>query len=335
MRSWLLRTLIAAGFVLTLGFAPVRAQTGQIFGEIVGRVDDDAGGVLPGVTVSLSGPAIMGVRSAVTNPDGQYRFPGINPGSYQVKFELAGFATLIRQEIIVAARTTVTIDIAMKIAGVQETITVTGASPTVDVENQKVAARFDAALLEAVPTGKQIYSTATLAPAVVNSRQDPGGINATSKNFMVGARGQHVRDELFRRHGGHAAELRPDVLRRHERDRRAVDRYRGDGRRHRRRRRRQHQRRPEIGEQPVPGAGRLRLHPEIDDQQQRHARADQPRPEPDRADDAAGRAHQRRRADQGGQAVVFRVGSELHHLRGGVAIPVSRASAAFATSPAG
>ena len=136
------------------------------------------------------------------------------------------------------------------------------------------------------------------------------------------ARRQHVRDELFRRHGGHAAELRPDVLRRHERDRRAVDRHRGDGRRHRRRRRRQHQRRPEIGEQPVPGAGRLRLHPEVDDQQQCHARADQPRPEPDRADDAAGRAHQRGRSDQGGQAVVFRVGSELHHLRGGVAIPL-------------
>ena len=179
--------MIAVGFVADpRASPPVSAQTGQIFGEIVGKVADDAGGVLPGVTVSLSGPAIMGVRSAVTNQDGQYRFPGINPGSYQVKFELSGFATLIRQEIIVAARTTVTIDIGMKIAGVQETITVTGASPTVDVENQKVAARFDAALLEAVPTGKQIYSTATLAPAVVNSRQDPGGINATSKNFMVG-----------------------------------------------------------------------------------------------------------------------------------------------------
>ena len=110
MRAWLLRLLIAAGLVLTVGFAPLGAQTGQIFGEIVGKVADEAGGVLPGVTVSLSGPAIMGVRSAVTNPDGQYRFPGINPGSYQVKFELAGFATLIRQEIIVAARTTVTID---------------------------------------------------------------------------------------------------------------------------------------------------------------------------------------------------------------------------------
>ena len=173
MRSWLYRAVVGVGFALFLAVPPVDAQTGQIFGEITGKVADDVGGVLPGVTVSLSGPAIMGIRTAVTNQDGQYRFPGINPGSYQLKFELSGFATLIRQDIIVAARSTATIDIGMQIAGLQETITVTGDSPTVDVETLKVGARFDAALLEAVPTGKQIYSTATLAPAVVNSRQDP------------------------------------------------------------------------------------------------------------------------------------------------------------------
>src|SRR5688572_6793878 len=100
MRALLFRPMIAVGFALTLGVASVSAQTGQIFGEIVGKVADDVGGVLPGVTVTVSGPAIMGVRSAVTNEDGQYRFPGINPGSYQVKFELPGFATMIRQEII-------------------------------------------------------------------------------------------------------------------------------------------------------------------------------------------------------------------------------------------
>ena len=124
---------------------PAAAQTGQIFGEIVGKVADDVGGVLPGVTVSLSGPAIMGVRTAVTNEVGTVSLPGVNPGSYQMKFELSGFATLIREYVIVAARSTVTIDVGMKMAGVQETITVTGASPTVDVENTKVAARFDAA----------------------------------------------------------------------------------------------------------------------------------------------------------------------------------------------
>jgi hypothetical protein len=177
--------IFVAGIVLALGLPAAHAQTGQIFGEIVGKVSDDAGGVLPGVTVTLSGQAVMGVRTAVTDEAGEYRLPGINPGSYTMRFELSGFATLVREEIIVAARTTVTIDGAMKVAGLKETITVTGASPTVDVESTKVAARFDAQTLEAVPTAKQIYSTATLAPAVVNSAQDPAGINATSKNFMI------------------------------------------------------------------------------------------------------------------------------------------------------
>ena len=144
-----------------------------------------SGSVLPGVTVSLSGQAVMGTRTAVTNEVGEYRIPGVNPGSYTIRFELSGFATLVRESVIVAARATVTLDAVMKLAGLQETITVTGASPTVDVANTKVAARLDAAMLEAVPTAKQIYSTATLAPAVVNSAQDPAGINATSKNFMI------------------------------------------------------------------------------------------------------------------------------------------------------
>ena len=62
----LLRTLIAVAFVLTLGLAPLRAQTGQIFGEIVGKVADDVGGVLPGVTVTLSGTACNRERSALS-----------------------------------------------------------------------------------------------------------------------------------------------------------------------------------------------------------------------------------------------------------------------------
>ena len=213
MRAWLLRT-IAVAFVLTLGFTPVHAQTGQIFGEIVGRVGDDAGGVLPGVTVSLSGPAIMGVRSAVTNPDGQYRFPGINPGSYQVKFELSGFATLIRQEIIVAARSTVTIDIAMKIAGRAGN----------HHRHRRLADRG-----RGEPEGRGAVRRG--APRGGADRQTDlqhGDAGAGGGEFAAGSRrhqrdveelhgrprGQHLRDELFRRHGGHAAELRPDVLRR-------------------------------------------------------------------------------------------------------------------------
>ena len=69
----------------TFGVAPAAAQTGQMFGELVGKVTDDQGGALPGVTVTLSGPAVMGTPSVVTGTTGQYRFPAVNSGTYSVR----------------------------------------------------------------------------------------------------------------------------------------------------------------------------------------------------------------------------------------------------------
>src|SRR5262249_10326134 len=88
------RALAALAIVATFGLAPALAQTGQTFGELVGKVTDDQGGVLPGVTVTLTGPAAMGSPTAVSNEQGRYRFPAVNSGTYTLKFELAGFAPL-------------------------------------------------------------------------------------------------------------------------------------------------------------------------------------------------------------------------------------------------
>jgi hypothetical protein len=96
-----LRALAALAIISAFGLAPAAAQTGQTFGELVGKVSDDQGGVLPGVNVTLSGPAVMGTQSAVTNERGIYRFPGVNTGTYTLRFELAGFSPLVRQGIVV------------------------------------------------------------------------------------------------------------------------------------------------------------------------------------------------------------------------------------------
>src|SRR4026209_992861 len=117
--------------VLAFGLAPAAAQTGPMFGELVGKVTDDQGGALPGVTVTLAGPAVMGTPTAVTSTTGQFRFPAGNSGTYTLKFERAGFAPLLREGIVVPVRSTITVDAAMKLASLQETVTVTGASPTV------------------------------------------------------------------------------------------------------------------------------------------------------------------------------------------------------------
>jgi carboxypeptidase family protein len=179
------RALAALAIVTTFGLAPAAAQTGQTFGELVGRVTDDQGGVLPGVTVTLSGPAAMGSPTAVSNEQGRYRFPAVNSGTYTLKFEITGFAPLLREGIVVPVRQTITVDAAMKLASLQETVTVSGQSPTVDVENTKVGARLSQEILTAVPTSRTIFGSTTVLPGMTMARQDPGGLNAATSTGMV------------------------------------------------------------------------------------------------------------------------------------------------------
>jgi Carboxypeptidase regulatory-like domain len=190
----ILRALAALAIVATFGLAPAAAQTGQMFGELVGKVTDDQGGVLPGVTVTLSGPAVMGAPTAITNAQGLYRFPAVNTGTYTLKFELAGFSPLVREGIIVPVRQTVTVDASLKIAALQETVVVSGQSPTVDVENTKVGARLEHEILQAVPTSRSIFGATTVLPGMTMGRQDPGGLNAATSTGMVahGASGYNL-----------------------------------------------------------------------------------------------------------------------------------------------
>jgi hypothetical protein len=179
------RAFAALAMVFAFGLAPVAAQTGQMFGELVGKVTDDQGGVLPGVTVTLSGPAAMGTPTAVTNDQGRYRFPAVNSGTYTLKFDLGGFAPMVRTGIVVPVRQTITVDAAMKLASLQETVTVSGSSPTVDVENTKVGARLSQEVLASVPTSRTIFGSTTVLPGMTMGRQDPGGLNAATSTGMV------------------------------------------------------------------------------------------------------------------------------------------------------
>ena len=185
MTRTLLRVLAALAIVSALGLAPAAAQTGQTFGELVGKITDDQGGALPGVTVTLSGPAVMGAPTAVSGASGIYRFPGVNTGTYTLKMDLAGFAPLVRTGIVVPVRQTVTVDAVMKLASLQETVTVSGSSPTVDVENTKVGARLSQEILTAVPTSRTIFGSTTVLPGMTMGRQDPGGLNAATSTGMV------------------------------------------------------------------------------------------------------------------------------------------------------
>jgi hypothetical protein len=159
---------VLAFLACALGPASVLAQTGQNFGELVGKVVDDQGGLLPGVTVSLKGPALMGTSTAVTNERGLYRFPAVPSGTYTLTFELPGFSRHVRADIVVPVRQTVTVDTQMKVAALQETVTVKGESPVVDVENAKIGERLDNQTLQSVPTSRSIFGSATTSMPTSN-----------------------------------------------------------------------------------------------------------------------------------------------------------------------
>jgi hypothetical protein len=123
---------IVLSLVLVLLAAAVAApQTGQ--GSLRGYVKDEQGGALPGVTISATSPALIQPATAVTDADGAYRLINLPPGSYTIKAELTGFATYRHEDVLLRAGATFQVDVVMKIGTLQETVTVAGESPMLEV----------------------------------------------------------------------------------------------------------------------------------------------------------------------------------------------------------
>jgi len=166
--------------------APVSAQVSSTTGAINGKVTDNTGGVLPGVTVTASSPSMQGVRTDVTNASGDYRFPGIPPGTYRLVYELAGFGTVNREGVNVGLGFTATVNTELNVASLQETVTVSGESPVVDVSTTTTASNFGEERLAALPNARDFWTVLMAAPAVVVTRIDVGGSAAgTQTGYAV------------------------------------------------------------------------------------------------------------------------------------------------------
>src|SRR5262249_7298265 len=111
---------------LAAAAAPAFAQSQT--GEIFGKVTDSTGAVLPGVTVTVTGPVLLQPLTAVTSETGTYQFPRLEIGTYTVKFDLAGFKTVVREDVRVTVGFSAQINAQLGVSTVQETITVTGQS---------------------------------------------------------------------------------------------------------------------------------------------------------------------------------------------------------------
>jgi hypothetical protein len=134
---------------------------------IAGVVRDGSGGVLPGVTVEAASDALIEkVRVATTDRSGTYRIADLRPGLYTVTFSLAGFSTFKQEQVALPAEFTSTVNAEMKVGSVQETITVRGTPPVVDVQNAVQITRLDRDVLDTVPTGQNIWEMAELIPSI-------------------------------------------------------------------------------------------------------------------------------------------------------------------------
>ena len=179
--------VVVAGFFL---LAPATAFAQGISGEVT----DDTGGVLPGVTVTAASPALIeGERIAVTDSQGLYSIIDLRPGIYTVTFSLPGFTTVIREAIELSTGVTANIDSAMSVGGIEETITVTGATPVVDVQNVRRQTAVTDETLSTLPMStKHVNNLVTLTPGFTGLADVGGRYSSQVGGSFHGKRGTKV-----------------------------------------------------------------------------------------------------------------------------------------------
>ncbi len=177
---------VVASFLLapTAGFAQ----------GISGAVTDNTGGILPGVTVTAASPALIeGERIAITDGQGLYSIVDLRPGLYTVTFTLPGFTTVVREGIELSTGVTANIDSAMSVGGIEETITVTGATPVVDVQNVRRQTAVTDEVLSTLPMStKHVNNLVTLTPGFTGLADVGGRYSSQVGGSFHGKRGTKV-----------------------------------------------------------------------------------------------------------------------------------------------
>ena len=182
--------------IAALVFVPALASAQS---QITGEAADNTGGVLPGVTVEATSPALIeGSRVAITDGAGRYALIDLRPGTYSVTFTLPGFSTFIRDELELSAGTSLNIDALMAVGGLEETVTVSGEAPIVDVQSAARTEVLARDTIDALPTPRNTQSIGYLAQGVRLSRPDVGGAQMMEQVQMIshGANSAHSTMEV-------------------------------------------------------------------------------------------------------------------------------------------
>jgi hypothetical protein len=164
---------------------------------IAGVVKDTTGAVMPGVTIEAASPALIErVRSVVSDGQGQYKIVDLRPGVYAITFTLPGFNTVKRDGVELPTNFTATINAELRVGELQETVTVSGASPVVDVQNAVQQTVLSRQVLDAVPTGRSIPTLGALMPGARLALPDVGGMSGMQNRDLT-VHGSDGRDTTF------------------------------------------------------------------------------------------------------------------------------------------
>jgi hypothetical protein len=184
----------------------IDAYAQSTYSAIQGTISDDQGGVLPGVTVTITNTATGLARSAVTNERGSYRVPNLPPGPYTVKAELAGFSPQERRNVELAMGSEISIDLRLGLATLQESVTVSGQTPLVETTQKSIETNVSPAEVDSLPLKTRNFSDlALLAPGV--------GVDTTSANSNTDSISFGGFDERYKSTWLEGVDINDDVTR--------------------------------------------------------------------------------------------------------------------------
>jgi hypothetical protein len=188
------RCIATVAVVICLWPAASSAQTTSI----AGVVSDISGAVIPGVTVEAASPALIeGTRAATTDASGHYSIVELRPGTYVVTFTLPGFSTVKREGIELTAGFAGNVNVQLRVGSIEETVTVSGATPVVDVQNVVKQRLLSEEVIQAIPTGKSWSQLGITTVGVSSSLADVGGSAGENQNPLTahgGAAGDKIID---------------------------------------------------------------------------------------------------------------------------------------------
>jgi hypothetical protein len=201
-REWRSLSLVPVVLMMTFGLA-----FGQASSTFNGRVLDQGDAVLPGVTVTVTNQNTGVVRTTVSNEEGVYYLPGLEPGMYRIATDLPGFQSSVRENVTVGVNVTLTVDFKLSLAGVAEAVTVTGEAPLIEVTQSKVASSIEATELQNLPlVTRNVSGMLALLPGAVQiepvhrSKTNVGSVSyggSAGTNVIPSVDGADNRDNQF------------------------------------------------------------------------------------------------------------------------------------------